>query len=404
MNLLFFYRIYPCYGGVEVVTTVLSNKFVKDGHKVTIVSIEQPNPELLNQLDSSIEVIKLEYPVINKVNINRLHNIIINKNIDLVINQWGLPYKSTILCNKAIKGTNCKLISVLHGSPYTSKVIIKAQDKVKRAHSIIDKCCYQVILKIKEEIIKWSIRYNIKHNEKFILLSNSFIQPLIKYSRVKNATNIISIGNPITIPVDLTDFSIHKKKKQILYAGRMDFENKRVNRIIDAWKMICNDYLDWELILVGNGPYKDELISIVSNEKIRNVHFEDFQVEPPVKFYKDASIYMLTSDLEGFGLVIVESMSYGVVPIVYGSYEAVYDIIEQGKSGFITSMPYNNNNTVNLLRKLIENESLRNEMAANAIKRAKLFDLESIVNKWYLLFQEVLDNPIMSKRNNKYLI
>lgn len=30
MNILFFYRVYPNYGGVEVVTTVLANRFIKD--------------------------------------------------------------------------------------------------------------------------------------------------------------------------------------------------------------------------------------------------------------------------------------------------------------------------------------------------------------------------------------
>ena len=391
MNLLFFYRIYPCYGGVEVVTTVLSNKFVKDGHKVTIASIEQPNQELLYQLDPSIEIIKLEYPITSKNNISKLHSVIVNKKIDLIINQWGLPFKTTQLCNQAIKGTNCKLISVLHGSPYTSKVIIKAQDKLKKTHSILGKCFYKTILKVKEEVIKWSIRYNIAHNERYILLSNGFREPLIKYARVKDVTKILAIGNPITIPVDLSDFSISKKKKQILYAGRMDFENKRVNRIVEAWKTICNDYMDWELVLVGNGPHKEELVSMVANENIRNVHFEDFQVEPPIKFYKNASIYMLTSDLEGFGLVIVESMSYGVVPIVYGSYEAVYDIIENGKSGFITPMPYKNGHTVKYLQKLIENENIRIEMAQNAMERAKLFDLNSITKQWYKVFNDVLN-------------
>lgn len=50
MNILFFYRVYPNYGGVEVVTTVLANRFIKDGHGVIIASIEQPHIELACQL------------------------------------------------------------------------------------------------------------------------------------------------------------------------------------------------------------------------------------------------------------------------------------------------------------------------------------------------------------------
>ena len=391
MNILFLYRIYPCYGGVEVVTTVLANRFVSDGHKVTIASFEQPNMELADQLADGIELMKLEYPVSCRDNVEKLHQVLRDKKIDLIINQWGLPFKTTKLSNAAIKDTKCKLISVLHGSPYTSKVIIKAQDKVRNAQNPFCKVIYNSILLAKEQVIKWSIRYNIKHNEKYILLSDGFIKPLIKYSRTKKKDNIIAIGNPVTIPVDLSGFSIEKKKKQILYAGRMDYENKRVNRILDAWKTIASDYDDWELVLVGDGPHKQALLKTISDENIPRVQFEGFQKDPPIKFYKDASIYMLTSDLEGFGLVITESMSFGVVPIVYGSYEAVYDIIEDGKSGFITPIPYSNESSVKCLRYLIENEEKRKQMALAAMERSKLFTVDNVVTQWYKVFSDVIE-------------
>lgn len=390
MNILFMYRLYPCYGGVEVVTTVLANRMVQDGHKVTIASFEQPNMELMDQLSVGIDLVKLDYPVNSKDNVATLHESIVSKNIDIIINQWGLPFKTTMLCNAAIKGTRCKLISVLHGSPYTSKVIIKAQDKVKNAANPLSKALFSTVLWAKEQIIKWSIRYNVKHNEKYILLSDGFIKPLIDYTGTKKTDNIIAIGNPVTIPVDLAGFSLENKKKQILYAGRMDFENKRVNRILDAWKTIANDYQDWELVLVGDGPHKQQLLKIIADDNIPRVHFEGFQKDPPIKFYKDASIYMLTSDLEGFGLVIIESMSFGVVPIVYGSYEAVYDIIEDGKSGFITPMPYANENSVKCLRTLIENEDKRKRMAVAAMERAKLFTVDSVIAQWYKVFEDVV--------------
>lgn len=391
MNILFFYRIYPNYGGVEVVTTVLANRFSADGHHVSIVSIEQPHMELAEQLDSKIAIHKLDYPVYNDSNIEKLHRIVVDENIDIIINQWGLPFKTTKLCNAAIKGTKCKLVSVLHGSPYTSKVILRAQDKVKNTENPIKRFVYSLILRCKEEVIKYSIRYNVSHNDKYILLSKGFIDPLIEYTKVSNASNIIAIGNPITIPVDLTDFSLDNKKKQILYTGRMDFENKRVNRILEAWRTIANDYPDWNLVLVGDGPHKPTLLKIIEQYNIPRIHIEGFQVDPPIRFFKDASIYMLTSDLEGFGLVITESMSFGVVPIVYGSYEAIYDIIEEGKSGFITPMPYSNDETVKCLRILIENDNRRRIMAENAMERAKLFSVDSVVNQWYNLFNDILN-------------
>lgn len=390
MNILFFYRVYPNYGGVEVVTSVLAKRFVTDGHKVTIASLEQPHPELKDQNIEGVELIALHHPVLAKDNIARLRQVVVDKKIDIIVNQWGLPYKTTMLCNRAIEGTKCKLVSVLHGAPNISKVIIMAQDKVRNASNPISKFGYFAILKIKEEVIKWSIRYACKHNEKYIMLSNAFIAPLIKYARIKDSFNITAIGNPVTIPVDLSGFSLENKKKQILYVGRMDFENKRVNRIVEAWECIAGKYKDWELVLVGDGPHKEKLKQYVEQQNIERVKFEGFQVDAPIQYYKDASIFMLTSDLEGFGLVIIESMSFGCVPIVYGSYEAVYDIIEQGKSGFITPKPYNKDYTVEYMEQLIVDENLRKNMARNAMERSKLFSIDAIVDKWYRLFNEVI--------------
>ena len=392
MNILFFYRVYPNYGGVEVVTSVLAKRFVVDGHRVTIASLEQPHLELKDQNIDGVELVSLHHPVLAKDNVARLHQVVVDKKIDIIVNQWGLPYKTTMLCNKAIEGTNCKLVSVLHGAPNISKVIIKAQDKVREASNPVARMVYSAILKAKKEVIKWSIRYACSHNEKYIMLSNAFIEPLIKYAHIKDASNITAIGNPVTIPVDLTGFDLKNKKRQVLYVGRMDFENKRVNRIVEAWEEIAEKYKKWELVLVGDGPHKAKLQQYVEQHHIERVNFEGFQVEAPIRYYKDASVFMLTSDLEGFGLVIIESMSFGCVPIVYGSYEAVYDIIEQGKSGYITSMPYSKEKTVHSLEQLINNDDLRNDMARESMKRSKMFSIDSIAQKWYDLFEEVLKN------------
>lgn len=390
MNILFFYRVYPNYGGVEVVTSVLAKRFKADGHHVTIASLEQPHPELEEQNIDDVELIALHHPILAKDNVKRLHQAIVDNKIDIVINQWGLPFKSTMLCNKAIKGTKCKLVSVLHGAPNISKVIIKAQDKVKTASNLFSRLLYTAVLSAKEEVIKWSIRYACKHNEKYIMLSRSFIKPLIEYARIKQTSNITAIGNPVTIPVDLKGFNLNDKKKQILYVGRMDYENKRVNRIVEAWQEIAGKYPEWSLILVGDGPHKQQLIDYVKENNIDRVHFEGFQVDPPIRYYKDASIFMLTSDLEGFGLVIIESMSFGCVPIVYGSYEAAYDIIDQGQCGFVTPKPYNKSETIKKMETLINDDTLRREMAIKAMEKAKKFSIDSISKKWYDLFEEVL--------------
>ena len=127
----------------------------------------------------------------------------------------------------------------------------------------------------------------------------------------------------------------------------------------------------------------------VANNNIERVHFKGFQVDPPIQYYKEASIFILTSDLEGFGLVIIESMSYGVVPVVYGSYEAVYDIVANNISGFITNKPYSENKMIACISSLIEDSGKRYGMAIRAMSDAKKFSKDSIIKQWYSLFSDI---------------
>lgn len=66
---------------------------------------------------------------------------------------------------------------------------------------------------------------------------------------------------------------------------------------------------------------------------LEHVSFEGFQQPKP--YYERASILLFTSEYEGFPLVLAECMSFGVIPVVYDSYSAVRDIIDDGKDGVV---------------------------------------------------------------------
>lgn len=385
MNILFLYRTYPSFGGVEVVTTVLADRFVEDGHEVTIVSFEGGRPDAAAHLHPSVAVRRLKFPLVSTANVARLHGILAERNIDIIVNQWGLPFTVTWLCRKAMAGTRCRLISVLHGAPDTSKVILVAEGKVREAQ--FARPFYRMMLKLKEEVVRWSIRYIVRRSDRYVLLSDRSVGPLVDYARLHDTASLRVINNPLTVTVE--EFDMAAKKKQILYVGRMDYENKRVDRIVDIWERLAPLYPDWELVLVGDGPYKTVLLERIAKAGIPKVRFEAFRTEPPVAFYKEASLSLLASDLEGWGLVLVESMSYGVVPVVYGSYEAVHDIIDDGVSGFVVPKPYSCETMTERLQRLMDDGGLRTRMAAAAISAADRFDLGSIAAQWYRLFDEI---------------
>tara|TARA_R110002126_G_scaffold90468_1_gene215637 strand:- start:11204 stop:12391 length:1188 start_codon:yes stop_codon:yes gene_type:complete len=390
-NILFVIGLYPNYGGTEKVTTVLANAFVDCGHEVSIASFEQPHPELeQEELNSSIQLLKLSYPVRQKSNLILLKNFIDTKNINVIINQWCLPYYVTALINKARKKRKCILISALHGVPDQNKRLLTILDHKNKSKNGIKRFFYSQAHTAMVYITGLNLKYVYKQSDQYIVLSKSFIETFLKLSRVKKNDKIRAIANPVTIEAPLSYEHINKnsKEKTILYVGRMDHANKRVHRVVEAWEEIATKYTDWKLVLVGDGPEKNTLESYVKNNRVERIVFEGFKKEAPTEYYKQASILLLTSDLEGFGLVVIEGMIYGVVPIVYGSYSAIYDIIEHGKSGYITPAPYQKTNTIQQLEKLMTNKILRQKMSEAAHERAQYFSLETIVKEWENLFTE----------------
>mgnify|MGYP001647251076 FL=1 len=99
---------------------------------------------------------------------------------------------------------------------------------------------------------------------------------------------------------------------------------------------------------------------------------------------------MLTSDLEGFGLVVIEAMSYGVVPVVYGSYEAIYDIIDAGKNGIITGYPFNEEEFDNSVISLCNDNKQRELLANMAVEKSLVFSIDSIKTQWYTIINNII--------------
>ena len=392
MNILFFLHRYPNYGGTEKVTTCICNELDSRGYKIHIASLYQKSWELMDELHPTIVFHKLAYPVLSIPNIKAIRNIINENKIDIIVNQWCLPFKTTILLKLASIGLKVKVISVLHGSPDVNMRIIGFKRSYDRSGFIL-KPLYNILIWAANAFTALNLRLTYNFSDKYILLSDRFSETFKKMCKLYKASKLTSITNPLTIENTLSeDILLQQKKNEILYVGRMDLLNKNVDRIIVVWKDLYKKFPDWKLVLVGDGPDRNYLEKLAIENEIENIDFMGFLKEEPIEFYKRASIFMLTSDLEGFGLVITEAMSFGCVPVVYASYPAVYDIIEDGISGFITPAPYDAEITKLRVINLIEDNDMRRSMSASAIRRSECFLVSNIADKWENLLKEIFYN------------
>ncbi len=132
-----------------------------------------------------------------------------------------------------------------------------------------------------------------------------------------------------------------------------------------------------------NAPFRE----FCAEHRLEHVSFEGFQ--NPAPYYEQASLLLLTSEYEGFGLVIVEGMSFGVSPIVYGSFSAAYDLVDHGKDGCIlpAASGFQAHRMAEMAAGLMREPADLHAMARNAIAKSRKFTREHIIPQWEKAFR-----------------
>lgn len=382
MNILFLLKDLNV-GGVEIVTTVLANKFCSEGHHVVIWAFKEIENGVSCRVANGVTI---EYGIdygSSKDNIDRLRECLLRHKISVVIDQWALTYYVTRTLAKASKGLGIKIISVYHNNPESNGRLKGVEMEMDRTNNLIGKCLLRLKYKAFRFITSRSMRYTYQKSNNFIVLSNSFVDCFKRFTGISNPSKLVVITNPVTIDTDNYVYTAENKEKEIIFCGRLDENQKRVSRIIDVWSLLEEKNPEWKLTFVGDGEERNNLEAACKRLELKRVFFEGFA--SPIPYYKRASILILTSEYEGFPLVLAECMSFGVVPVVYGSYPAVYDIIENEKNGMI--IPFSPDGfkadlTAKAMSHVMENVEKKNAMALAAIEKSKNYSVDEIYNIW----------------------
>jgi glycosyltransferase involved in cell wall biosynthesis len=123
-------------------------------------------------------------------------------------------------------------------------------------------------------------------------------------------------------------------KKYILYTGSIT-SSKRLDTLLYAFKLLSKERNDVDLLIVGSGPYKSELVRIAERLNATNVHFLDAVMrEELVFFYNLCDLFVLPGP---GGVTLVEAM-YAGKPVI-ASYECdnALLLIKNNVNGYIVS-------------------------------------------------------------------
>ena len=91
----------------------------------------------------------------------------------------------------------------------------------------------------------------------------------------------------------------------------------------------------WDLVLLGTGPLREQMMRHVEREDIEGVNFAGFQqLEDLTGFYAGAGAFVHPALQEQWGLVVNEAMACGLPVLVSRTVGAAYDLVQDGVNGF----------------------------------------------------------------------
>jgi glycosyltransferase involved in cell wall biosynthesis len=224
-----------------------------------------------------------------------------------------------------------------------------------------------------------------------VCVSDGAREDLMKICRFSNA-------QPVTIHNSLDVDTIRAKGNEplpefakawynrptVIGVGRL-VPQKRIDRLIEAFTATIGAGINANLIVLGQGPLEDELRALTERLQITSkVFFAGFQSNP-YPFMKSSSVLVMSSDYEGFGMVLLEAMALGVPVISTDCPSGPREILEDGKNGILTSLA-DTDGIARAISSILQNQEARRRYAANGRQRVRDFHPSRMVQEFEDLF------------------
>ncbi len=371
----------PQGGGVQRITRVLSEELSK--LEVVTYFLSMPNyNEEINYKEN--ELVLPSQTLDSKENIHFLRNFIKAKEIDVFINQDGFNPRVLNLLNK-IRDL-AKIISAHHNC------ILCLYDRYPEIFKFNRGVLFtrivnaiglwggvKFLFKVRQKIL-WARMLRL--SDGVVLYFDSFQKELKTLTGIES-DKIHIISNPAPFEISNNRKSLQKK---IVYVGRIVENQKRIDRLMELWRRLHNEFSDWTFDLVGSGYYLEEAKRFARRYDLNRIHFHGMQ--NPLPYWDDADIFTLTSDFEGYGMVLIEAQARGTVPVAFDCFSAIGEVVERDKSGIIVT-DHSLDSMYVEVKKLMKNKEKLLNMRSSGSEQVKKFDKSTIAMRWKELFHNI---------------
>lgn len=361
---------YPTYSGSGIVATELGLGLAARGEKVHIISYS--TPVRLNKFKENIFFHSVDLPTYPLFEFNlyslslagKIVEVVEKENIELIHCHYAIPHTiSGIIAKEVLQDYHTvKVLTTLHGTDVT---LVGSQP-----------------------IFRSLVRYSLNETDAITCVSEFLYHSTI---REFNPTK------PIDVIHNFVDTSVYKKL--VLPELRSEFANptqkivlhisnfrpvKRATDIVEAFYRIRKE-VDSKLVLVGDGPDMPKVEALVQKLQLEKDVFCLGNQISIVELLSISDVFLLTSEMESFGLAALEAMSCKV-PVVCYNVGGLPEIVEDGKSGYL--VPFGDiEGMAEKTIALLGNKNKHLEFSNNARSRVlKEFDSRIILEKYLNLY------------------
>ena len=384
-------------GGIARVVHDLSQRLIKDGHDVTVITYKEGNVPYFED-DKGVKVYRVDNYMINpnnfidwimQLNFNMLAkaNELIDKQgkIDVIhAHDWLVAYAAKSLKNSY----DIPIVATIHATEAgrNSGIHNETQRYINDTEWMLTYEANEVI---------------VNSNYMKCELQRNFGLPFEKINVIPNGVNL-TMYSGIEKDYDFRRNFASDNEKIILYAGRLVYE-KGVQYLIGAMPKILQNYHDAKLVIAGKGGMYDELKSQVNYLGLGNkVYFTGYMDHKSLcKLYKCADISVFPSTYEPFGIVALEGMLAGN-PVVTSDVGGLNEIVEHGVNG-MKSYAGNSNSIADSILTLLFDHKLCNEISKNAKTKVKeLYNWTKIAQDTHFSYQKAICET-MAERQAKQI-
>ena len=170
------------------------------------------------------------------------------------------------------------------------------------------------------------------------------------------------------------------KSKQIISVGRLTYQ-KGFDMLCDVAKVVLKDNKGWKWLILGDGEDKDKLRSKIKEYGLENKLILKGNVSNVEEYYKNSSLYVMTSRFEGLPMTLLEAKTYKLPIVSFNCLTGPSEIVKNNVNGYLIN-PENVEAMSNKLNILMNDENKIKEFSNNAQIDIEKFKLKPIIERW----------------------